>query len=72
MNILFYVLAFLVGGIIAISILLLSQHLRGKSMIKTAKAEGEAIKKAKLVEVKEKYLQLKTEFDKQATSRNAK
>ncbi len=72
MNILFYVLAFLVGSIIAISILLLSQHLRGKSMIKTAKAEGEAIKKAKLVEVKEKYLQLKTEFDKQATSRNAK
>ncbi len=72
MNILFYVLAFLVGAILAISLLLLSQHLRGKSMIKTAKAEGEAIKKAKLVEVKEKYLQLKTEFDKQATARNAK
>ena len=72
MNILFYVLAFLVGAIIAVALLLLSQHLRGKSMIQTAKAEGEAIKKAKLVEVKEKHLQLKTEFEKQANSRNAK
>jgi ribonuclease Y len=72
MNILFYVLASLAGAVIAIVLLLLSQHLRGKSMIQTAKAEGEAIKKAKLVEVKEKYLQLKTEFEKQSTARNAK
>ncbi|MBQ1176151.1 MAG: ribonuclease Y [Paludibacteraceae bacterium] len=69
---LFYVLASLAGAVIAIVLLLLSQHLRGKSMIQTAKAEGEAIKKAKLVEVKEKYLQLKTEFEKQSTARNAK
>lgn len=72
MNILFYVLASLAGAVIAIVLLLISQHLRGKSMIQTAKAEGEAIKKAKLVEVKEKYLQLKTEFEKQSTARNAK
>jgi phage-related tail protein len=72
MNLLFYVLAFLVGAGIAIGSLLLAQHLRGKSIIKTARAEGDAIKKAKMVEVKEKYLQLKTELDKQTTSRNAK
>jgi hypothetical protein len=40
MNILFYVLASLAGAVIAIVLLLLSQHLRGKSMIQTAKAEG--------------------------------
>ena len=72
MEILFYVLTFIVGGIIAVIILMLVQNAQGKSIIKTATAEGEAIKKAKLLEVKEKYIQLKSEFDKQANSRNSK
>lgn len=72
MEILFYVLTFIVGGIIAVIVLMLVQNAQGKSIIKTATAEGEAIKKAKLLEVKEKYIQLKSEFDKQANSRNSK
>ena len=72
MEILFYVLTFIVGGIIAVIALMLVQNAQGKSIIKTATAEGEAIKKAKLLEVKEKYIQLKSEFDKQANSRNSK
>ena len=72
MEFIFYIAAFLGGCIISIAILLIIQHLRGKSIIATAKAEGEAIKKAKLLEVKEKYIQLKSEFDKQANSRNSK
>ena len=72
MEIIFYILAFLVGGIVAVIVLLLVQQFRGKSIIVTAKAEGEAIKKAKLLEVKEKYIQLKSEFDKQANSRTSK
>ena len=72
MEIIFYILAFLGGGIVAVIVLLLVQQSRGKSIIVTAKAEGEAIKKAKLLEVKEKYIQLKSEFDKQANSRTSK
>ena len=72
MEILFYILAFIVGGIIAVIVLLLVQQSQGKSIIKTATAEGEAIKKAKLLEVKEKYIQLKSEFDKQVNSRTSK
>ena len=72
MEIIFYILAFLVGGIVAVIVLLLVQQSREKSIIVTAKAEGEAIKKAKLLEVKEKYIQLKSEFDKQANSRTSK
>ena len=72
MELIFYIAAFLAGCIISIVLLLIIQQSRGKSIIVTAKAEGEAIKKAKLLEVKEKYLQLKSEFDKQANSRNSK
>ena len=72
MEIIFYIAAFLAGCIISVAMLLIIQQSRGKSIIVTAKAEGEAIKKAKLLEVKEKYIQLKSEFDKQANSRNSK
>ena len=72
MEFIFYIAAFLAGCIISVVLLLLIQKSRGKSIIITAKAEGEAIKRAKLVEVKEKYLQLKSEYDKQVNARNAK
>ena len=42
MEIIFYIAAFLVGCVISIAILLITQQLRGKSIIVTAKAEGEA------------------------------
>ena len=66
------IVAFLVGAGLTAGILLLIQRGKANNIISTAKAEGEAIKKAKLVEVKEKYLQLKNEFEKQSNARNAK
>ncbi len=72
MEILLTIIAFILGAAIAIGILIVIQNSRGKSIILTAKAEAEAIKKAKLLEVKEKHLQIKSEFEKQANSRNSK
>ena len=71
-EIIFMIVAFLVGAGLTAGILLLIQRSKANNIISTAKAEGEAIKKAKLVEVKEKYLQLKNEFEKQSNARNAK
>ncbi|MBP5318555.1 MAG: ribonuclease Y, partial [Paludibacteraceae bacterium] len=64
--------AFILGAGIAVGIVIAIQNSKADNIIKTAKAEGESIKKAKMVEVKEKYLQLKNELDKQANARNSK
>ena len=72
LEIILIIAAFVLGGGIAIGLVFFIQNLRAKSIIQTAKAEGEAIKKAKLLEVKEKYLQLKNEYEKQASVRNSK
>ncbi len=66
------VAAFIAGSGIAIGLFFLIQGKKAKGIIETANIEAEAIKKAKLLEVKEKYLQLKNEFEKQSTARNAK
>lgn len=66
------VVAFVVGCGLAIATVLLIQGKKSKDIVEAAKIEAEAIKKSKLLEVKEKYLQLKNEYEKQATARNAK
>ena len=66
------VAAFVAGSGIAIGLFFLIQGKKAKGIIETANIEAEAIKKAKMLEVKEKYLQLKNEFEKQANARNAK
>ena len=66
------VAAFIAGSGIAIGLFFLIQGKKAKGIIETANIEAEAIKKAKMLEVKEKYLQLKNEFEKQANARNAK
>ncbi|MCQ2369868.1 MAG: ribonuclease Y [Paludibacteraceae bacterium] len=66
------VIAFIVGSAIAVGLLFLIQGKKSKGIIETARIEGEALKKAKMLEVKEKYLQLKNEYEKQVTARNAK
>ncbi|MGL4805490.1 MAG: Rnase Y domain-containing protein, partial [Bacteroidales bacterium] len=43
-----------------------------EGMIDEAEKESEAIKQRKLFEVKEKFLNLKTDLEKQANSRNSK
>lgn len=41
---------------------------RSKSIIKEAEAEGEMIKKEKMLQAKEKFIQLKSEHDKQVNA----
>lgn len=66
------VVAFIIGCGLAIGLVLFIQGKKSKDIVETAKLEAEAIKKAKLLEVKEKYLQLKNEYEKQANARNTK
>lgn len=66
------VVAFVIGCGLAIGLVLFIQGKKSKDIVETAKLEAEAIKKAKLLEVKEKYLLLKNEYEKQANARNTK
>ncbi len=47
-------------------------RLRSKAIIKEAENEGEMIKKEKLLQAKEKFIQLKSEHDRQVNERNQK
>ena len=71
-TIILIVAAFIAGSGIAIGLFYLIQGKKAKGIIETAKIEADTIKKAKMLEVKEKYMQLKNEFEKQANARNAK
>lgn len=62
----------LIGGLV---VFLLNRTLlsaRTKTILEEAEKEAEVIRKNKLLEVKEKFLHLKSEMEKQATARNAK
>lgn len=72
LNIILIIAAFIVGGAFSVFTMVFYQNKKAKGIIENAKAEGEALKKAKLLEVKEKYLQLKSEFDKHSNQRNQK
>lgn len=72
MQIVLIIGAFVVGAIIAFLGLRFVTNARYKSIINEAKAEAEVIKKNKLLEVKEKFLSLKSDLEKQVTQRNAK
>lgn len=45
---------------------------RSKTILEEAEKEAEVIKKNKLLEVKEKFIHMKAEMEKQANARNAK
>lgn len=45
---------------------------RSKNIIKEAEAEAEVIKKDKILQAKEKFLQIKAEHEKQVNARNSK
>lgn len=64
--------SFLVGGII--SWIMIQQLLKSKtaSIIREAEQEGEVIKKDKMLQAKEKFLQLKSEHEKNINARNNK
>jgi ribonuclease Y len=64
--------SFLVGAILSALGLRYVTNSRYKRIINEANAEAEVIKKNKLLEVKEKFLSLKSDLEKQVTQRNAK
>ncbi len=72
MDILFIVIAFLVGIILTWVALNSMSNSKFKRQVKEAELEAEVIKKNKLLEVKEQALQMKSEFEKQVNSRNSK
>ncbi|MEA4841010.1 MAG: ribonuclease Y [Bacteroidales bacterium] len=72
MQILLIIGALIVGGILSALGLRFVTNARFKNIIKEAEAEAEVIKKNKMLEVKEKFLSLKSDLEKQVTQRNSK
>lgn len=72
MEIIFTIIAFVAGAIIAWLILNFVTNANVKKRLEEAERESEVIKKNKLLEVKEQALQMKAEFEKQVNSRNSK
>lgn len=72
MDILFVIIAFAVGAILAAVALNFVSNSKYKKRVQDAEQEADVIKKNKLLEVKEQALQLKAEFEKQVNSRNSK
>ncbi|MFV0418125.1 MAG: ribonuclease Y [Dysgonomonas sp.] len=72
MDILFVVIAFVVGAVLTWVALNFMSNSKFRRQIKEAEQEAEVIKKNKLLEVKEQALQMKSELERQANSRNSK
>ena len=66
------IVAFIVGGLLTWIIARILSKSRYEKRIKAAERETEVMKKNKMLEVKEKFIQLKAELEKQVTARNAK
>ena len=66
------VVAFLVGGAISYSFFRYGLKSRYDNIIKEAETEAEVIKKNKLLEVKEKFLNKKADLEKEVAARNQK
>ncbi len=72
MEILIGVLAFFIGGLLAWVIITQALKTRSRKIIREAESEAEVIRKDKILQAKEKFLQLKAEHEKEINSRNAK
>ena len=66
------VVAFLVGGAISYSFFRYGLKAKYENIIKEAETEAEVIKKNKLLEVKEKFLNKKADLEKEVAARNQK
>lgn len=66
------VLAFAVGGILAYVVFLLATKNKRESIIKEAEVEAEVIKKDKILQAREKFLQLKAEHEKVINEKNSR
>ena len=65
-------IAFVGGGIISYFVLQKALKTKNEMIVKEAQTEAEVIKKDKILQAKEKFLQLKTEHEKQINSKNNK
>lgn len=72
MDIVFIVVAFVVGAVLAWVLNSVMAGSKAKRQLAEAEKEAEVMKKNKLLEVKEQALQMKSEFEKQANARNSK
>ncbi len=72
MEIIFAIVAFIAGVVVAWLILNFVTNSKVKSRLEESEREAEVIKKNKLLEVKEQALQMKAEFEKQVNARNSK
>jgi ribonuclease Y len=72
MEILIGVLAFFIGGLLAWVVITQALKTRSRKIIREAESEAEVIRKDKILQAKEKFLQLKAEHEKEINSRNAK
>ena len=72
MEIVIGISAFLFGGLITWIGITQAFKNRAKRIIREAESEAEVIKKEKMLQAKEKFLQLKAEHEKEINSRNAK
>ncbi len=71
-EIILIIAGFVVGGLLTFLGLKVFYKSRYKNIIEEAEKEAEVVKKNKLLEVKEKFLHLKADLEKQVISRNAK
>ena len=72
MEIVFIIVAFLLGGLVVWLILNTLLKSRTSNIIKEAEAEAKVLRDNKMLEVKEEYLTLKNEYETQCNQRNAK
>ncbi|MBQ0044731.1 MAG: ribonuclease Y [Bacteroidales bacterium] len=74
MNVLYLIIAAIVGAIIALAVYITVKKaiLKGKreEILEKAEKEGEAIKKEKIFQAKEKFLQLKSEHEQKVSEKN--
>ncbi len=72
MHIILPVAGFLIGGVVTYIFYKTALKSKCNNLLKEAEAEAEVIKKNKLLEVKEKFLNKKAELEKEVTARNQK
>ena len=72
LSIILPVAGFIVGGVISYVVLKYGLKSKCDNLLKEAEAEAEVIKKNKLLEVKEKFLNKKAELEKEVVARNQK
>jgi ribonucrease Y len=72
MSTILIIIAFFIGAALTGLGMRFVTNAKYKNIIQEAKSEAEVIKKNKMLEVKEKFLSLKSDLEKQVTQRNAK